>query len=124
VSDHVIFAGSGTAVLRHSYGIPGVIGEASFFTNPAEEQRLRDTAYNRREAEAYVRALEDFFSAPVPPIHAGESVPRLEPFRAAQEAERMSREARRWREDYEEGRRLLEATDRDLETAYELLTRS
>src|SRR5690606_29169285 len=80
--------------------------------------------YNRREAEAYVRALEDFFSAPVPPIHAGESVPRLEPFRAAQEAERMSREARRWREDYEEGRRLLEATDRDLETAYELLTRS
>src|SRR5690606_34247983 len=55
VSDHVIFAGSGTAVLRHSYGIPGVIGEASFFTNPAEEQRLRDTAYNRREAEAYVR---------------------------------------------------------------------
>src|SRR5690606_39701574 len=59
VSDHVIFAGSGTAVLRHSYGIPGVIGEASFFTNPEEERRLRDSRWNRREAEAYVQALED-----------------------------------------------------------------
>ena len=39
VSDHVIFPGSGTAVLRHSYGIPGIIGEASFFTNAEEEQR-------------------------------------------------------------------------------------
>ena len=124
VSDHVIFAGSGTAVLRHSYGIPGVIGEASFFTNPEEEQRLRDPAWNRREAEAYVRALADFFAEPVPPIRPKESVPPLEPFRTAQEAERMSDEARRWREDFEEGRRILEGPARDLDRAYELLTRS
>jgi N-acetylmuramoyl-L-alanine amidase len=123
VSDHVIFAGSGTAVLRHSYGIPGVIGEASFFTNPAEERRLRDPAYNRREAEAYVRALADFFSEPVPPIHPKEGVPPFEPFRTAQEAERMSDEARRWREDFEEGKRLVESGE-SLERAYELLTRS
>lgn len=124
VSDHVIFAGSGTAVLRHSYGIPGVIGEASFFTHPGEEERLRDTAYTRREAEAYVRALADFFAEPVPPIRPKESVTPLEPFRTAQEAERMSDEARRWREDFEEGSRLVEEPGGDLERAFELLTRS
>lgn len=124
VSDHVIFAGSGTAVLRHSYGIPGVIAEASFFTKPAEEARLRDTAYNRREAEAYVRALADFFAGPEAAIQPKESLAPLEPFRTAQEAERMSEEARRWREDFEEGQRLAAGTGRDLERAFELLTRS
>jgi N-acetylmuramoyl-L-alanine amidase len=124
VSDHVIFAGSGTAVLRHSYGIPGVIAEASFFTNPGEEARLRDTAYNRREAEAYVRALADFFAEPVQRIHPKERVAPLEPFRTAQEAERMSEEARRWREDFEEGRRLAGEPGADLERAFQLLTRS
>ncbi|HEX6643254.1 MAG TPA: N-acetylmuramoyl-L-alanine amidase [Gemmatimonadales bacterium] len=123
VSDHVIFAGSGTAVLRHSYGIPGVIGEASFFTSPDEERRLRDPAYNRREAEAYARALADFFAEPVPPIRPKESVAPLEPFRTAEEAERMSDEARRWREDFEEGKRLVEQGG-DLDRAFELLTRS
>ena len=124
VSDHVIFAGSGTAVLRHSYGTPGVIGEASFFTNPDEERRLQDSTYNRREAEAYVRALEDFFSEPVPPVRPASTVTPLERFQTAQEAERMSDEARRWREDYEEGRRLMEGPDKNLDRAYELLTRS
>ena len=124
VSDHVIFAGSGTAVLRHSYGIPGVIGEASFFTNRDEERRLRDPEYNRREAEAYVRALEDFFSEPVPPVHPPEEAESLEPFQAAQEAERMAEKARLWRQDYLEGRRLMQGPERDLARAYELLTRS
>lgn len=124
VSDHVIFAGSGTAVLRHSYGIPGVIGEASFFTNPGEEGRLRDPAYNRREAEAYARALAAFFAEPALPVHPGEGAAPLEPFRTAQEAERMSDVARGWRKDYEEGRRLIDGTRPDLERAYELLTRS
>ena len=124
VSDHVIFAGSGTAVLRHSYGIPGVIGEASFFTNPAEELRLRDSSYNRREADAYVRALEEFFSRPVPSVVPVAEADKLEPFRTAQEAERMSDVARRWREDFEEGRRLMQQAEPDLEQAFELLTRS
>jgi len=60
VSDLVIFPSSGTAVLRRSYGIPAIIGEASFFTNPAEERRLKQGDYNRREAEAYLLALHDF----------------------------------------------------------------
>lgn len=124
VSDHVIFSGSGTAVLRHSYGIPGVIGEASFFTNPAEEQRLREPEHNRREAEAYVLALEDFFSEPVPPVRPKDEAEPLEPFQAAQEAERMAESALRWRQDFREGQRLMQEPQQDLERAYELLTRS
>jgi N-acetylmuramoyl-L-alanine amidase len=85
VSDHAIFPGRGAAVLRHSYGIPGVISEASFFTNPDEERRLRDEAHNRREAEALARAVEEFLARPVPPIEpAGSRVslpPRLAPRR-------------------------------------------
>ncbi len=48
-SDHTIFPTAGTAVLRHSYGIPGVISEASFFTNPGEEERLKNPDYNQLE---------------------------------------------------------------------------
>jgi len=124
VSDHVIFAGAGTAVLRHSYGIPGVIGEASYFTNPHEEARLRDPAHNRREAEAYALALEDFFADPVPAIHPKDGTDAIEPFRAAQESERMAEVARRWRQDYVQGRALLRQPRPDLGRAYELLTRS
>ncbi|HUF13881.1 MAG TPA: N-acetylmuramoyl-L-alanine amidase [Longimicrobiales bacterium] len=124
VSDHVIFPGSGTAVLRHSYGIPGVIGEASFFTNPAEEQRLREPDHNRREAQAYVLALEDFFSQPAAAVLPKEGAEPLEPFSAAQEAERMADGARRWREDYLTARRLVLEPGQDPERAYELLARS
>ena len=69
VSDHAIFPTAGAAVLRHSYGIPGVIGEASFFTNADEEQRLRSADYNRREAEAYVAALADLLFPSHPTHH-------------------------------------------------------
>lgn len=124
VSDHVIFPGSGTAVLRHSYGVPGVIGEASFFTNPPEEQRLREPEHNRREAQAYVLALQDFLSEPVPPVHPASGAEPLEPFSAAQEAERMAEGARHWREDYMTARRLVLESGQDPEHAYELLTRS
>jgi N-acetylmuramoyl-L-alanine amidase len=125
VSDHVIFPNSGAGVLRHSYGIPGVIVEASFFTNPAEEQRLKDPEYNRREAEAYVAALEDFFSAPVPPIAEEYSTGRVEPFEVFQEDDRMRPEALRWRENFEEARALMRSSDwADLNRAYDLFTLS
>lgn len=125
VSDHVIFPGGGTAVLRHSYGIPGVIGEASFFTNPEEEQRLKDPAFNRKEAEAYVAALEEFFSQPLLPIaekYSSGQVPRFEVF---QEAQRMSEEAKRWRENYTQALELLEMdTPEARAEAYEIFTLS
>ena len=127
VSDHTIFPNSGTAVLRHSYGIPGVIGEATFFTNPAEEARLKNPAYNRREAEAYLHALEAYFSRKSQPILPKYSHGKLPPFEVLQEAERMSPVARRWLEDFKEGKRLLFAAPDDpdsLRKALALLTRS
>lgn len=118
VSDHVVFAGAGAAVLRESYGIPGVLAEASFFTHPEEEARLKTAAHNRLEAEAYLAALEAYFSRPSPPVLAKHSrVPALPPFRGLQEAERMSAGARRWRDAYDEA---LELADSDPERAYAL----
>lgn len=119
VSDHVIFPTGGTAVLRRTYGIPGVIGEASFFTHPAEEQRLRDPAHNRAEAEAYAAALEAFFAQPPLPIRPRGAVATVTPFEVFQESERMRPEAQQWRENFEVGRQLvalsgLEAVERGL----------
>lgn len=125
VSDHTIFPGAGAAVLRHSYGIPGVIGEASFFSNAAEEQRLKDEAYNQREAEAYLAALEEFFSQPALPILDKYSTVKIEPFEVAQEADRMKPEALQWRADFEKARELMKSgLEQDTKAALELFTRS
>ena len=125
VSDHTIFPESGTAVLRHSYRIPGIIGEASFFTNPEEEKRLKDEAYNRKEAAAYVLALEDFFSRRIPPIQEKYSNGRVAPFAVFQEAERMNPVAKRWKDDFYEGERLFrEGHTEALQRAYDVFTRS
>lgn len=103
VSDHAIFPTAGAAVLRHSYGIPGVIGEASFFTNPDEEERLRSAEYNRREAEAYVAALTDFFSHPIPPILDKGSMITVEPFPVFEEDDRTRAIAVQWKENWMAG---------------------
>ncbi|OKL42198.1 cell wall hydrolase [Pontibacter flavimaris] len=125
VSDHTIFATAGTKVLRDTYGIPGVIAEASFFTNAAEERRLKKKKYNRREAQAYVAALEEFLGEPVPAILPKNSVVNLPSFRAFQEAERMSKTARLWHQDYVKGLELMEHQDTtSWQQAYELFTRS
>ncbi len=126
VSDHTIFPRAGAAVLRESYGIPGVIVEASFFTNPEEEQRLKEPAYNRREAKAYLRALERFFALPtIPPIAVKGSQVQVDTFRVLEEQERMSEVARRWQQDFFEAQRLARSTDPDsLRRACELFTRS
>ncbi|MEK6480583.1 N-acetylmuramoyl-L-alanine amidase [Catalinimonas sp. 4WD22] len=121
-SDHTIFPRAGTGVLRHSYGIPGIIGEASFFTNPSEEQRLTQEAYNQREAEAYLQALIDFFDEEIPPIEEKYSHIKIPPFRVLQEAERMNPTARLWLQDYQQGRALYSVGK--LDSAYQLLTRS
>jgi N-acetylmuramoyl-L-alanine amidase len=125
VSDLAIFPGRGAAVLRHSYGIPGVISEASFFTNADEERRLRDAAYNLREARALARAAEDFLARPVPPIHEAGSRVALPPFEAFREADRMKPEALRWRDAPGEARALLQRGDpSSLARANDLLTLS
>jgi N-acetylmuramoyl-L-alanine amidase len=125
VSDHAIFPTAGAAVLRHSYGLPGVIGEASFFTNPDEEERLRSAQYNRREAEAYVAALADFFSHPIPPILDKGSLVTVEPFPVFEEDERTRAIAVQWKENWQAG---VEAqsigTPEALNRALELFTLS
>jgi N-acetylmuramoyl-L-alanine amidase len=121
-SDHTIFPTAGTSVLRHSYGIPGIIGEATFFTHPPEELRLKDKNYNRQEASAYVAALEDFFASEIPAIETKYSQHQLPPFRVLQEAERMRPEARFWQQDYETGKNWLREGQAD--SAYFYLTRS
>jgi N-acetylmuramoyl-L-alanine amidase len=125
VSDHVIFPGGGTAVLRYSYGIPGVIGEASFFTNPDEEERLKQEEYNQLEAQAYFIALQEYFASPPQPVERKYSIIKLPRFEVFQEAERMDPAALLWRKYYDDGERLaqLEETD-SLKTALDLFTKS
>jgi len=125
VSDFTIFPGDGTGVLRSSYGIPGAIGEASFFSSLAEEERLKDPEYNRLEAEAYLRALEDFFSLPKDRIHEKFSLVSVPQFEVFQEAERMNEIAKRWNRDFTEGQKLFKKGDPEsLQKAYDLFTRS
>lgn len=113
VSDKTIFPNSGTSVLRNSYGIPGVIGEASFFTNPEEEQRLKNPAYNKREADAYFRAIKRYFKESDGIVHEKNDADDLEPFEAFQEAERMNETAKQWEQNFEKGRSEYEAGNYD-----------
>jgi N-acetylmuramoyl-L-alanine amidase len=101
VSDLAIYPGSGASVLRNTYGIPAVICEASFFTDPDEEQRLRALSYNRREALAYLESLGEFLGAPVPPI--AEKRLGIPPFPVLEAAARSSGAALRWNDLYREG---------------------
>lgn len=125
VSDHTIFSTAGTKVLRGTYGIPGIIAEASFFTHPEEERRLKSRQHNEKEAQAFVKALEEFFSARHPPILEKNSQVQIAPFTAFQEAERMNPVALQWRADFEEGKKLLQKGDSAaLTQAFDLFTRS
>jgi N-acetylmuramoyl-L-alanine amidase len=125
VSDFTIFSQAGTSVLRGTYGIPGVIAEASFFTNPAEEQRLKQRDHNMKEAVAYGEAIESFFDQKAPEILPKDSTNFPPKFETLQEADRMSEVAMRWKEDFEEGVMLMEKEDStSLNKAYELFTRS
>ncbi len=125
VSDRTIFPEKGANVLRNSYGIPAVIGEASFFSNAAEEQRLKEPEANRAEARAYAATLEAFFSAEIPAI--GEKSPEDElPFLPVlEEAARMEEEALAWRRLFLHGSELMKSGDQaSLEEALDLFTRS
>jgi N-acetylmuramoyl-L-alanine amidase len=65
-SDHLIYS-SGTSVLRNTIdAMPGVIGEAGFFTNSAGEGRLKTKDYNKREAEIYYAAILEYFKRGTP----------------------------------------------------------
>jgi len=99
VSDYTIFPTRGARVLSGSYGIPGVITEASFFSNRDEDLRLSDATYNLREAEALFNGIVQFFTSMSPDrniIREKHSTVQLEPLPVFQEAERMRPEALNW----------------------------
>jgi len=124
-SDYTIFPSGGAAVLRNTYGIPGVLAEASFFTNPGEENSLKQQEYNLKEAEAYFNAIKAFFKNPIPVIKPKLIPESLAPFLVFQEAERMNEIAHEWHNDFINGEKLMNSSDtNDLRKAYELFTRS
>jgi dipeptidyl aminopeptidase/acylaminoacyl peptidase len=124
-SDYTIFPQNGAGVLRNTYGIPGILAEASFFTNPSEEERLKQEGYNSKEAEAYSIALETFFSHPIPVIKPVEIPKTLPPFPVFEEANRMNDTARGWYEDFINGKKLMNSNDTNvIRKAFDLFSRS
>lgn len=126
VSDHTVFPQSGAAVLRGTYGIPAVLVEASFFSNPSEEQRLKSAVYNRKEAEAYLAAIRCFFENDSMPIHPKNSLVKpMQPLQVLQEAARMNGVALSWKANYEEAKAIYQAEDGGrYQEALELLMQS
>jgi len=124
-SDYTIFPENGAAVLRDTYGIPAVLAEASFFTNPSEEERLKQEAYNSKEADAYLMALETFFGRPISVIKPLQIPLNLPSFPVFEEADRMNDIARGWHEDFMDGQKLMNSSDTNvLRKAFNLFSRS
>jgi N-acetylmuramoyl-L-alanine amidase len=59
VLDDKLMYNTGFGVLR-ACRVPAILLESSFYTNPAEEQRLRDAGYNLREAYAVYAGLCEY----------------------------------------------------------------
>lgn len=77
------------------------------------------------EAKAYVEAIEGFFSQPIPEILPKDTSQFPPKFQTLQEAERMSPEALKWKEDFDEALGLMLRNDAtSVNKAYELFTRS
>ena len=124
-SDFSIFPLAGAAVLRGSYGIPGLLAEASFFTNADEEKRLKQETHNWDEANAYLIAMEEFFKHPIAVIKEKKIATLLPPFRVFEEADRMTPVAKEWLNDYNKALQLQKRRDTtSLKQAYDLFTRS
>jgi len=125
VSDFTIFSGAGSSVLRGTYGIPGVLAEASLFTNPEEESRLKTREHNYNEALAIAKAIDKFFkkgNLNISPKTPSKFPPQ---FATLQEADRMSAIARRWYQDFIDGKELMKKKDAESQQkAYDLFTQS
>jgi N-acetylmuramoyl-L-alanine amidase len=67
LSDFAVYDHNGFAVLRQAE-VPAVLTEASFFSNPEEETRLRDPVYNRREAYGLFLGLARWAQAGLPRV--------------------------------------------------------
>lgn len=67
LSDYAVYPGKGFRVLRQAE-VPALLSEASFHSNPAEEARLRDPVYNRREAYGLFLGLARWAQAGLPRV--------------------------------------------------------
>ena len=103
-SDYIIFSGSGTGVLRNSYGIPGVITEASYFNNYAEEKRLKDTLYNKKEANAIAKAVLQYFKKPKLEILPKFSTVQIPVFKNLDEGKQTDTIAGKWKSFYNQAK--------------------
>lgn len=66
-------------ILRRAVGIPTVLSEAAFISNPPEEQLLRDPAFLHVEATAITKAITRFVATPDPGSGFVTPYPRTEP---------------------------------------------
>jgi len=125
VSDYTIFPKKGAAVLRHAYGVPALLAEASFFSHVEEEKRLKEEEYNMKEATAFLDAIEIFFNHSQSRIKVKKIPDQLPVFPVLEEADRMKPEALLWLNDYETAKALYQQNDTaSLKIAYNLFTRS
>ena len=87
---------------------------------------MKQETHNLDEAIAYTKALETFFSIPVPEIKPKNSVMQVIPaFKVFQEAERMTPIAKRWHQDFLDGEQMMAKKDTaSARKAYDLFTRS
>lgn len=67
LSDKTIYAEDGFAILRHAR-VPAVLVEASYHSNPTQEQRLRDPVHNRVEAYALFLGIARWTRAGLPRV--------------------------------------------------------
>src|SRR5690606_1633220 len=66
-------------ILKRTAGIPAVLSEAAFSSNPPEEALLADPASQRVEAEALARAVVRFITTDDPGTGYVEPYPRTQP---------------------------------------------
>ena len=66
-------------VLRRTAGIPAVLSEAAFISNPPEEALLRTTSFQAVEGKALARAVERFLGTDDPGSGFVEPYPRTTP---------------------------------------------
>jgi N-acetylmuramoyl-L-alanine amidase len=71
LSDFSVFPETGSMMLRETHDLcPGSIGEAGFFSDERHAIHLRDAQYREHEAEAYFKAVSEYFRRGVPSARA------------------------------------------------------
>lgn len=66
-------------ILRRAAGVPAVLSEAAFISNPPEEALLRDPAFHAVQAEAITNAVVRFVASDDPGSGFVEPYPRTQP---------------------------------------------